>query len=195
MRRILLILLGLLTATTAAAQQDTPSPPTAGERFFLRLPDGWVEAARDRVQGGDLVAYVPAGQNIDRWTEMLTVQMFRGMTALPASSFYERTRRNYREACDGARAGDLQTGMSNGYTSAFWVLGCGRNRTTGVGETAFFRIIQGEDALYMAQHTWRTRPYGPAEPPPVPPQAQQTALESLQSFGVCDPATAAHPCP
>lgn len=166
-----------------------------GERFHLSLPTDWREVARNRVQGAEVVAYTPAGQDATTWTDMLTVQVFPEMTALPASSFYERTRTTYRETCEDTRGGAMQTGLSNGYPSAFWVLGCGRHGPTGVGETSFFRLIQGDQGLYLAQRTWRTEPYAADQPPPVPAEQQDQAVILLGTFGVCDPTSPDHPCP
>lgn len=193
-----LILLAALVAAallpSAAAQAQSPGGDGA-ERYFLGIPPSWSEASRHAAPGAEVVVYVPQGQTARDWTDMLTVQVFRGMTALPAESFYERTRRAYQETCADARAGTMQTGLSNDYPAAFWVLGCGRHGAAGMGETSFFRLVQGDRGLYLAQRAWRTAPYGADEAPPVSPDQQQEAMRLLGSFGVCDPSVAGHPCP
>ncbi|MFA7428903.1 MAG: hypothetical protein WCZ23_01970 [Rhodospirillaceae bacterium] len=185
----------LLSALVMAATFPAVAQPAPGERYYLNVPASWQETARQDVQGAEVVAYVPPGQTVEAWTDMLTVQVFPDMTALPASAFYDRTRRNYQEICANARAGTMQTGLSNDYPSAFWVLGCGQHGQTGVGETSFVRLIQGNHALYLVQRTWRTQPYAADQTPPVSPEAQQEAMAVLASFGVCDPTTPGHPCP
>jgi hypothetical protein len=186
------VLAALLLLPPAAAWAQAPGPQ--GEHFFIALPDGWVEAARTRQQGADVIAYVPKGQTAESWSDMLTLQVFSGMTALPPRVFYERTTATVTKTCDGPQAGDLQSGLSNGYPSAFWVLGCGRNRLSGRGETSFFRLIQGQTALYMAQRAWRTDDYTDGGPP-IPAAESQAAVGLLTSFGVCDPQADGHPCP
>jgi uncharacterized protein YbdZ (MbtH family) len=166
-----------------------------GERFFLNIPQGWKEVIRTRQQGADVIAYVPAAQNAGQWTDMLTIQVFRDMAALPAQTYYERSHSSYQKSCAAARAGELQTGLSNGYPSAFWVLACGQNQQQGFGETAFFRLVQGDAALYIVQRSWRTTAFDADTPPPVSAAASQQAIETLKSFGVCDPGLAGHPCP
>lgn len=190
-RLVLLLTLFFLAPLTAHAQDGQTRP---GERFLIALPEAWAEVARSRQQGADVIAYVPRGQDAESWTDMLTLQVYSGMTALPAQAFYERSLANVQKVCDGAQAADMQSGLSNGYPSAFWVLGCGRNRATGVGETSFFRLIQGDGALYMAQRTWRTETYTEGGPP-VTPQETQAAIELLSSFSVCNPQAPDHPCP
>lgn len=193
-----LVLLAALAAVLAPPALAAPEAPPSGggaERYVLGVPASWQEASRHTVQGTDVVVYVPPGQNAQQWSDMLTVQVFHGMTALPADAFYERTRRAYQDGCADSRAGDMQTGLSNGYPSAFWVLGCGRHAAAGVGETSFFRLIQGDRALYLAQRAWRTAPYAAQEAPPVTPDQQQEAVRLLGTFAVCDPTTDGHPCP
>ncbi len=196
LRGSLLCLTILLATVPGAVAQDQGAPQGGprGERFYIALPVGWVEAARTTQKGADVLAYVPQGQSASDWTDMLTVQIFGGMAALPAQTYYDRARGNVAKTCDGPRAGVLQSGLSNGYPSAFWVLGCGRNRGTGLGETSFFRIIQGDSALYMAQRTWRTKTYTDGGPPVADAAAQQ-AIEVLRSFGVCNPLADGHACP
>ena len=186
------LLTGLLLMACPALAQDAAVP--GGERFYIALPTDWVEVARTSQGGADVLAYVPKGQSPDQWTDMLTVQVYSGMTALPAHTYYERATANIMKTCDGPRAGDMQSGLSNDYPSAFWVLGCGRNQTTGMGETSFFRLIQGDGALYMAQRTWRTRSYTDGGPP-VSDQAAGAAIDLLRSFGVCNPQAPGHACP
>lgn len=213
-RCALVLSLAALTPLTVAQAQPPAQPPAQpqaptqaeggapdgsgamrGERFFLAVPEQWQEVARAREQGSDVVAYVPDGQGAEQWADMLTVQVFHGMTALPAQSFYERTRTNYRSSCDQIRVGELQTGLSNGYPSAFWVLACTRNRSTGLGETAFFRLIQGDTALYLAQRSWRLQPFALDAGPPLSQGETKRAVGTLKTFGVCNPAVPGHPCP
>lgn len=184
-------------ATPAAqAQQPNGSPPPQGERFFISIPDGWKEVIRTRQQGADVIAYVPKEQNATQWTDMLTIQVFQGMNALPAQSFYDRSTASYKKACETVRIGQMQSGASNGYPSAFWVLACGMQLQSGSGETAFFRLIQGNNALYMAQRTWRTVRFdAQSGASPVTEPASQMALQTLKSFGICDPSTPKNPCP
>jgi hypothetical protein len=206
----LLALGGLLTfGPQAQAQTQTAAPdnsyrynPNAaveaqprGERFYLSIPEGWQEVIRTRQQGADVLGYVPAGQTAAQWTDMLTIQVYRDMAALPAQTFYERSVNSYQRSCAGSKAGDLQTGLSNGYPSAFWVLSCGQNLQQKFGETAFFRLVQGDTALYIVQRSWRTTAFDATTPPPVSAAASQQAIETLKSFGVCDPGLPDHPCP
>lgn len=191
------VALAMLLGSSAAhaQQQPTGMAPPQGEQFYIRIPDGWKEVLRTTQQGADIIAYVPQEQNANVWTDMLTIQVFRGMTALPAQSFYERYMANYHKSCETNRIGQLQGGVSNGYPSAFWVMACGRQGQSGFGETSFYRYIQGNRALYLAQRTWRTPAFNAQQTSPVTGPASEMAIETLKMFGVCDPSSAKNPCP
>lgn len=198
MRALFLILAVALTPLTATAQgqgtTEQTAPPT-GERFTIALPDTWIEATRSNHNGTQVIAYVPPRQTAAAWTDMLSLQIYEGMTTLPAQALYERSLSTVRDSCENSQAGELQTGLSNDYPAAFWVLGCGQNQHTGQGETSFFRLVQGPSALYMAQRTWRTKPYLNGTDPEISPAARQDAIELLSSFIVCEPGNPKHPCP
>lgn len=178
-------------ASAALAQ----APPESGERFFMTLPDGWQEVTREEQGGVSLVAFTPGGQGVSAWEDMIVVQIFE--TAPPPSleSLFGSTTDHYQQSCEAVRAGSLQPGESNGYSAGFWVLGCNRNAATNAGETAFFRVIEGEQASYLLQRSWRTPAYPADGQPEIPAEEQQEAMAALASFTVCDPGRPAHPCP
>lgn len=199
------ILVGILVgaspvgASQAMAQGPAvpPSAAQSGERHTIVVPDGWQMVHQSITGTVDTLSYVPAGQTAERWQDMLTIQVVRsavGAAALSPDALYDQTQASYEQACDGVKLGGLQSGDSNGYVSAFWVLGCAKVKTAGYGEAAFFRTIQGNSALYMAQWAWRVSPFDVTVGPPLLADQQKEALETLQSFRVCDPARKEHPC-
>lgn len=61
----------------------------------------------------------------------------------------------------GQRAPDLQgihSGTVNAYPVSMLLLACPRNPATHMPETTVFRVIQGQDALYVVQWAWRSNP-------------------------------------
>lgn len=188
----------LVTTTLAHAQTPAQSPSqTQGpeERFYMAVPEGWMQTAKTEGPQMDVITYAPQGQEPASWTDMLTVQVYHGTTDRPLESWYEMSRQGYQDGCEDVRLGDLQKGMSNKYPSGFWVLACTTNKATGMGETAFFRLIQGRDALYLAQRAWRTPPFAKDTGPSLTQEEQREAVTALQRFGVCIPGHPDHPCP
>ncbi|WP_404382216.1 hypothetical protein [Caenispirillum salinarum] len=196
--RTILTLAALLTAAgLAGAALNTASaqdPVRPEETYAFALPDRWQEANRTRQGNVDIITFLPSGQTMQGWRDMVILQIYRDMTAVPAESLRERSLNNAQAACEDATASTLQTGLSNGYPSAFWATACTRNKQTGLGEVAYFRSLQGNDNLYMVQRVWSMPPFGD-EPPTIPEAEKREAIGILSGLNVCQPGSRQHPCP
>jgi hypothetical protein len=136
---------------------------------------------------GSIAEYVPVGQTVDDWSEMLTVQYWRHATVDPAT-FLQGVAGRYANHCPGTgvdKAG-IHTGPVNGYVASMMLLRCPNNPATGKPDTTAFRVIKGNDALYSVQYAW----------PSVPSDEKiKYAMQYLAQVIVCDPRTQDHPCP
>lgn len=175
----------------AATAQEAARPE---ETYTFALPERWQEVDRTRHDTVDILTFVPRGQSLGQWQDMVILQVYNDMTALPATALYDRTRANMKAACTDATAGEMQTGMSNGYPSAFWIVACAENKRTGQGEVAYFRSVQGQDNLYVVQRVWTLSAFGDRTPS-LPPAEQQEAINILSALTLCQPGDPAHPCP
>lgn len=175
----------------AVGAQGTAS---SRETYGFAMPPSWMEVDRSSQQGVDMLTFVPQGQSLDQWQDMVILQIYDGMTALPAQALMERMLSNLKAACTDATASGLQTGLSNGYPSAFWATACAANKASGAGEVAYFRTLQGAENLYVVQRVWTLPPFDD-ETPVIPPAEKQEAIGILSALTVCAPGSAAHPCP
>lgn len=132
-----------------------------------------------------LTEYVPAGETVDDWTQMLTVQIFRRAT-IDSASFLQDVGKRFMDACPGTTAKGIFTGDTNGYVVSMLLLKCPNNPGTGKPETTAFRIIKGNDALYSVQRAWRSVPSD---------QDLDAVMHILAKVTVCDTRSADHPCP
>ncbi len=96
--------------------------------------------------------------------------------------------------CTGVVEGKFQSGLNNGYPSAFWTLGCEHNKASGLGETHYTKAIQGAGALYILSRIWRTPAYG-KQGPNILPREIDGAVAFLTSSVVCDANSKQSPCP
>jgi len=156
------------------------------------FPADWVEAFARRGEQ-EVVEYVPKGQTAEKWSRKITVEVYRDFKNLPLDTFQRRAAAQNRDACTGVREGAFQSGVNNGYPSAFWTLGCERERTTGQGETRYTKAIQGAAGLYLLTQIWRT-PAFTKQGPNISAQEIEAGMKFLTSSVLCD-ASAAHPCP
>lgn len=183
MTRIAKASLALLLA--AAATAASGQAVTDGENLVFAPPQdfrvGYTSSHDNRV----MTEYVPAGQSVDDWAQMVTVQIFHGATVEPAG-FLQKVGSLYMGDCPGTSAKGIFTGQSNGYVVSMLLLRCPNNPKTGKPETTAFRVIKGRDALYSVQHAWRAL---------ASDQEVEVAMHALGTVTVCDTRRAEHACP
>lgn len=157
------------------------------------FPTGWGEAFARR---GDqeIVEYVPQGQNAESWQRKITLEVYRDLRNLPLDTLQRRAAAQNRDACTGVREGAFQSGINNGYASAFWTLGCERDRATGFGETRFTKAIQGKERLYLLTYAWRSQAFGKSGPG-LTPHEVDGVMAFLTSSVLCEEGAADKPCP
>jgi hypothetical protein len=132
-----------------------------------------------------MTEWIPDGETVDEWTQMLTVQVYRGST-IDAATFLKALGTRYSAACPGTTAQGIYTGDANGYVVSMLLLRCPKNPGTGKPETTAFRVIRGQDALYSVQRAWRKVPSD---------EDVRVVMQALGRVTVCDTRTPVHPCP
>ena len=176
-----------------AGAMGAPHGAWADERLAMpKFPVGWVEAFR-RDGDQEMVEYVPPGQTAANWQRKITLEVYHDLKNLPLDALQRRHASQNRDACRGVVEGKFQSGINNGYASAFWTLGCKRDMTSGYGETRYTKAIQGAARLYILSQIWRTPPY--VAVPNIGPQEIEGVMAFLTSSVVCDPETKKNPCP
>ena len=178
-RRILPII--VLWGATAAWGQ----PPLKAENLLVAQPAGFKVGYQSNLDNSAISEWVPEGQSVDAWTQMLTVQVYRGTKVEPAT-FLQGVGKKWSDACPGSSGKGIFTGQTNGYIVSMLVLRCPKNPTTGKPETTAFRVIKGNDALYSVQRAFRSEP-ADAELDDV--------MHYLAKVSVCDTRAPEHPCP
>jgi hypothetical protein len=132
-----------------------------------------------------MTEWVPTAETVEDWTQMLTVQIYRG-AAVDSATFLQGVGKRYMDTCPGATAKGIFTGQVNGYVVSMLVLKCPKNPATGKPETTAFRVIKGNDALYSVQRAWRAVPSD---------QDVDDVMHALAKVTVCDTRAPEHPCP
>lgn len=146
----LLLALGVSVANAAAP---------AGEQLRLpALPD-YVQAhdATD-AQGNRIVEYVPAGQTVERWTDMVTVNSAPGSAAATPREFLGIIQAGWYIACPDTQAHWVGEGEEDGRPIAVLMLGCPRNPGTGKPEFTWIKGIQGLQGFHTVQKSFRAEP-------------------------------------
>jgi hypothetical protein len=128
---------------------------------------------------------VPAGETVEKWTEMVTVQIFLGMKD-SVTNFRLRMEKLWASACAGAKSAPVSGGLANGYTTITWRMSCPRNAQTGKPEMTWFKAISGHDSFYVVQKAFKYEPS---------PEKTAEWVAWLNKVSVCDTRIADSICP
>ncbi len=165
------------------------------ERLLLLPPAGWQEGGTTR--GGNAITthLFPAGQNAEKWNEMLSIQVM-GDSRADAREHIQRIIEASRTSCEASGPSPVTEGHSNGYPVSTLTVTCTKGRQSGLGGLVAVKAIRGAQALYVVQRIWRGQPFERNSAAPVPPEMLKEWSEFLRGVAVCDQADQQrHPCP
>lgn len=140
-----MILLLALQAARPAETLDAPMPPGFTVGFSAARGDQNIEER------------IPAGETVEDWTRMITVQRMGGIAGVGAHAFAERLGTLMAQACPGATAAPIVDGTDGAAQSATMRVDCPRNPATGKPETMFGRILAGKTDIHVAQYALRAK--------------------------------------
>ncbi len=181
MRRVMLMVLWLGLGQAAQAQLQFE-----GENLLVPVPEGFELAYEAQDETGEIREYVPEGENWERWSRMLTVQVFRERAGVDPKQFLAAMQITLAEACQGVEAGQFSEGTNGMIADAQATFFCPLNPGTGLPETFIARAFGGADALYVVQFAWRSVPDD---------GALEVGSEFLSTVAVCDTRNIDVPCP
>jgi hypothetical protein len=180
-RTLLAAALAILAVPTVALGQGLRD-----ENLLVGIPQGF-ESVYDAAQGEmEIHEFVPAGETVDDWTKMVTIQIFHGAGAYDGNDFALNLSDGWSGACSGGDVRKLTDGAVNGFPFVLWVYLCPRNPDTGKPENMYFKGISGSDAFYSVQYAFRSNPTADED---------SVALNYLVSASACDTRRPDRPCP
>jgi hypothetical protein len=195
---------GAASAQFHAGQRQQPQPTGAQapqppadhtERLVMVPPPGWQP---QEVNGSDkalTTRLYPPGQNAEKWSEMLTVQVLADSRA-DAREYIQQVVEASRTNCEAAGPSPVTEKLLNGYPAAALTVSCTKGRQSGMGGLVLSVAIRGREALYVVQRVWRGQSFDRNEPVPVSQAMLQEWTVFSRGVSLCDMADAArHPCP
>jgi hypothetical protein len=172
------LLFAVLLASPAAAQ-------LVNENLLVPLPEGYKVGFQTRKNNMDMQEMVPANETVDNWTEMVTVQIFHGIKALPGE-FRRGLELRWRSNCPNTDAAQIASDADNGYPALVWLLSCPNNPATGKPEITWFKAVAGNDSFYLVQKAFKFEP--------SKEQAAQS-VHFLEAVKACDSRLPDRACP
>jgi len=150
MKRILLLAL-LTTAPLLAKSFDVPDG-LEKHRITFTVPDSteWAEVWNLPVLQQRVVTYVPQGESVDDWSEIITVQFFNLSLTEPAE-FVALFEQNVKEACAEATLNIIDQSP----TQVTWEWRLPTDSVTGEPQHEITRIIRADDGWFRVAYTKR----------------------------------------
>lgn len=176
-----LIAIPLVLSPCAASAQ------LVDENLLVAPPAGYVPAFQNRSGNAAIMEFVPQGETVDNWTEMVTVEILFGQRALVPKKFRSDMDKVWSRSCPGTQPSELLSDKPvNGYASQLWTMVCPLNPKTQKPEHTFFKAIAGNDSFYIVQKAFKSAP-----------TAEQAKFWTayLTSVSVCDSRLSKQACP
>ncbi|MHB1034338.1 MAG: hypothetical protein ACYC35_04315 [Pirellulales bacterium] len=178
----------LLLLLVAGVGSLVAAEPLQDENLLVGVPQGWEMVTGGKQGGITLSEFVPKGQNVDNWTQMITVQIFHKLGKTDAKTFLDKM----TEAAKSQNQNDLFVAQAldmpeNREYPSYGVLWyCGKAKYSGKGEVTLIRAIRGQDALYLVQKAWRQTPFTSTKQLTVPQKEIQDGMAYLKEANVVD---------
>ncbi|MEB2230520.1 MULTISPECIES: hypothetical protein [Xanthomonas] len=109
-------------------------------------------------QGNRIAEYVPKGQTVENWTDMVTVNNAVGSGDVGPRKFLGVIEAGWQAACPGSESHWIREGEKAGRPFALLMLSCPRNPGTGKPEMTWIKGIQGIEGFHTVQKSFRFEP-------------------------------------
>lgn len=134
-----------------------PEHASIRERLDVTMPAGYFDAHSDRNDVRLLQHWLPQGQTLEQWTDLLTIATYFGDQKTP-QDLRTAMIEAWQSACPGSTVGPLADGDEHGRRFASWSQACPQSPITGGYEFTLFKAIRGADAMYLVQKAYRYKP-------------------------------------
>lgn len=148
---LLALSLGLINWSSAGAAQ-------AEERLVLEpypATPQWREVTHKTAGAKFLIEQIPSDQAIEDYRDILSAQSFPELRAHDPSDFLRGLFVRSGGACENVRVNGPKAQTEAGSPVAYGQIYCGRQRGKAFGVQMFFKVIAGQDALYVVQRESR----------------------------------------
>jgi hypothetical protein len=162
--------------------------PLQDENLLVSVPADWERVTGGRKGNMSISEYVPKGETVDNWTQMITVQILHEAGHVAPKKFVDEMGKGVKEQTRKGM-GTIETLDMAEYSeypsfAVMWAMG--ELKATGKGEITLIRAFQGKDALYIVQKAWRRPAFDPSKELPVSDQELKDGMLFLMKANVVD---------
>lgn len=176
--------------------------PVYGAMLELGMPAGWKLAHEEATKAQYIAEFIPAGQRLDDWQDMITVQGFRGLgehSGLTGKIFLRRIAEGFNRTCPGQVLGfGSSERQIDGRPAALALLGCAKLsanfKQPWRSEYAVYIAVTAGPDLVLIQKA-RRGPALPLDRSPLQGAELESFLAPLQPIKLCSRSAANPRCP
>lgn len=162
------------------------SPGLENENLLAELPTSFKVDYQAEQNNQTITEMVPAGESVEDWTTMVTVQVYLGEKNITPSQAQDNLTQTWFNACQNSETYPVADGAENGYSFVLWQLYCPLNPATQKVEYTYMKAIRGNDSFYLVQVAFR---YEPTD------EDITKWMKYLKEVQVCDSRIAEQACP
>jgi hypothetical protein len=148
-------------------------------------PPAW-KLITDKAAGAKFYhEHIPVGQTVDDFTDILTDQNFPELHGADPAAYLKTVFGGVSNACSGVRVAGPTPLTEGGYHVVYGQVYCGQQNGQPFGVDIFYKVIGGDDALYVVSREFHVPPSANGGVLQFPPgqEARATALLKAQSVG------------
>jgi hypothetical protein len=163
--------------------------PIFSQLLLVPMPGGFKPVQENATAAQYILEAVPSGQTADSWTEMVTIEGFKGLATTPGitpATLFATIADGFQKSCPASFSSlNIIDGPIGGNDARAGVLSCGVSPFSGgkTSETALIAIIKGQADLYSVQWAERARPS--TTPIKIAAADYAERLKALQSVKLC----------
>lgn len=152
----------MLPGNNVALAQKKPKIGISAERIVTPKPDGWIVIYHAKDNRREVLEFVPKGQTVENWQEMVTSKIFDRSKTTP-HEYNKKTIDNFAGLCTESIKIVGEKEKRFGYDASLAFIECQtkpetREKNRFVRKVLFQvqLAIRGKDALYIAESAWQT---------------------------------------
>ena len=168
--------------------QSTHAAEDGLEQLLFVEPPNWHEVYEGRDESLSTTEYVPEGQELGDWKEMLTVQIALGFANQQPAEMLSRIGIQLGTECEqDFDVQPIQLGGVGDYPTMAVMATCGKRKELSKGEVSLIRGISGTENFYILRKTWLLDPFTKQDEPPVKLDDRKFWLGFLAYLRICHP--------
>jgi len=151
------MLFGTLWSFSFAAPAALP----VAEKLVIQYPaDFDIALNKDGFEPKDWLGFVPRGESAESWTLKLGSRSDPGGAKLDPEQYFDKFAREVSEQCEGSEVfGGKSREKAGSYVAFIGFIYCNKEKSGNAGEVAAYRMISGDDAMYIVKMAKRVTPF------------------------------------